>query len=81
MRYRVEIYDDVKDRDITLWSNKNLDKELLMELVFQNIRNFDGPLRAYVYDTQEKKKTAAMLLNEDIVKLYTSQMRKTLIAV
>ena len=80
MRYRVEIYDDVKARDLTIWSHKNLDKELLMELVFQNIRNFDGPLRAYVYDTKENKKTAAMLLNEDIVKMYTSQMQKPLMS-
>jgi hypothetical protein len=78
MRYRVEIYDDVKSRDLTIWSDKNLDTELLKELVFQNIRKFSGPLRAYVYDTRENKKTAAMLLDEQIVKMYTSQMNQPL---
>jgi hypothetical protein len=64
-RYRVEIYDDVKDNDLTLYSETKVDKEYLTELVFSNLRRFSGNVRAFVYDNLKKKKTTALILNRE----------------
>ena len=68
-RFRVEIYDADKNNDITIYSDQGVDKEHLTELVFSNIRNFNGKVNAYVFDTLKKKKTTAMFLNEETVEL------------
>ena len=62
-RYRVEIYDENKANDLTIYSEQGVDKEYLTELVFSNLRKFDGTIRAYVYDNLKKKKTTALILN------------------
>ena len=67
MRYRVEIFDEVKSNDLTIYSEQGVDKEYLTELVFSNIRNFDGNIKAYVYDSLRKKKTTALYLPMEIV--------------
>ena len=72
-RFRIEIYDDVKSHDLTLYSEQGIDKEHLTEIVFSNIRRFNGKIRAYVYDSVKKKKTTAMFLDEDIVSFANSQ--------
>lgn len=64
-RYRVEIYDENKANDVTIYSEQGVDKEYLTELVFSNLRNFDGTIRAYVYDNLKKKKTTALILNQE----------------
>ena len=66
-RFRVEIYDANKANDVTIYSEQGVDKEHLTELVFSNIRRFNGKVNAYVFDMQKKKKTTAMFLNEDTV--------------
>ena len=66
-RFRVEIYDANKMNDTTIYSEQGVDKEYLTELVFSNIRKFSGRVNAYVVDTQKKKKTTAMFLNEETV--------------
>ena len=66
-RYRVEIYDANKLNDVTIYSEQNVDKEYLTELVFSNIRNFSGKINAYVFDNVKKKKITAMFLDETIV--------------
>lgn len=66
-RFRIEIYDANKANDVTLYSEQGVDKEYLTELVFSNLRKFNGTVRAYVFDTLKKKKTTAMLLDESIV--------------
>ncbi len=66
-RYRVEIYDENKANDLTIYSEQGVDKEYLTELVFSNLRKFDGNVRAYVYDNLKKKKTTAVYLPEQIV--------------
>ena len=66
-RFRIEIYDANKANDLTLYSEQGVDKEYLTELVFSNLRKFNGTVRAYVFDTLKKKKTTAMLLDESIV--------------
>jgi hypothetical protein len=66
-RFRVEIYDANKANDVTIYSNSGVDKEYLTELVFSNLRNFNGKVNAYVYDSHKKNKTTAMFLDEDTV--------------
>lgn len=66
-RFRIEIYDANKANDLTLYSEQGVDKEYLTELVFSNLRRFNGKVRAYVYDNVKKKKITAMFLNEETV--------------
>ena len=66
-RFRIEIYDANKQNDLTIFSEQGIDKEYLTELVFSNLRRFNGTVRAYVFDSLKKKKTTAMFLDEEIV--------------
>lgn len=66
MRYRVEIYDEVKSNDLTIYSDTKVDKEQLDEIVYSNITGFDGNVKAFVFDTLKKKKTAAAFVPLDI---------------
>jgi len=66
-RFRIEIYDANKQNDLTIYSEQGIDKEYLTELVFSNLRRFNGTVRAYVFDSLKKKKTTAMFLDEEIV--------------
>jgi hypothetical protein len=71
-RYRVEIYDDNKANDLTIFSDEGINREYLGELVFGNIRRFAGNIRAYVYDTKQKRKTLAIYLPMEIVNRYNN---------
>ena len=62
MRYRVEIYDDVKSNDITIPMENRITIEKLKTLVKNKTHNFVGDIRAYQYDTKTNKKTCAMYL-------------------
>ena len=75
-RFRIEIYDANKANDVTIYSEQGVDKEYLTELVFSNIRNFSGKVNAYVFDSQKKKKTTAMFLDESTVAKVKSQIAK-----
>ena len=66
-RYRIEIYDDVKANDLTLYSETKVDKEYLTELVFSNLRQFSGNVRAFVFDNLKKKKTTALFLPMEVL--------------
>jgi hypothetical protein len=66
-RFRVEIYDANKMNDVTIYSEQGVDKEYLTELVISNLRNFQGQVRAYVFDNLKKKKTTALMLDENVV--------------
>ena len=68
-RFRIEIYDANKANDLTLFSDTSVDRQHLSELVFSNLRNFQGAVKAYVFDNRKKKKTAAIILDETIVSL------------
>ena len=67
MRFKIEMYDEVKANDLTIYSEQGIDKEYLTGLVFSNLRRFNGTVRAYVFDSLKKKKTTAMFLDEEIV--------------
>ena len=66
-RFRVEIYDENKKNDLTIYSEQGVDKEYLTELVFSNLRQFSGNVRAYVFDQLKKKKTTALFLPMETV--------------
>ena len=66
-RFRIEIYDEVKSNDLTLYSEQGVDKEYLTEIVFSNLRQFNGNVKAFVYDTLKKKKTTALFLPMDVL--------------
>ena len=66
-RYRVEISDANKLNDLTIYSEQGVDKEYLTELVFSNLRRFNGTVRAYVYDNLKKKKTTALFLSTEFI--------------
>jgi hypothetical protein len=78
MRYRVEIFDEYKSNDLTIYSEQGVDKEYLTEMVFSNITKFDGNIKAYVFDTLKKKKTTAMFLPMEIVTNVKSKLNNTL---
>ena len=59
MRFKIEMYDEVKANDLTIYSDEGYDNESLKELVFSNLKRFDGNVKAFVYDQQNKKKTSA----------------------
>ena len=66
-RFRVEIYDENKLNDVTIYSEQGVDKEYLTELAFSNRSNFFGDVRAYVYDTLKKTKTTALYLPSEVI--------------
>ena len=66
-RFRVEIYDENKNNDLTIYSEQGVDKEYLTELVFSNLRQFSGNVRAYVFDQLKKRKTTALYLPMETV--------------
>jgi hypothetical protein len=68
-RFRVEVYDEVKGNDLTLYFEQGVDKEYLTEIVFSNLRQFSGNVRAYVYDQLKKRKTTAIYLPMELVNL------------
>jgi len=69
-RYRIEIYDEVKSNDLTLFSDDGIDKEHLTEIVFSNLNRFSGNVKAFVYDKQKKSKTVALFLPMTTVTKY-----------
>ena len=76
-RFRIEIYDENKLNDLTLYSEQGVDKDYLTELVFSNLSQFSGRVKAYVYDELKKKKTVALLINEETVnKLKPKQLTR-----
>lgn len=77
MRYRVEIYDEVKANDLTLFSELKVDKDQLTEMVFNNLNNFDGTINAYVIDNKSKKKITALYLPMEIINTIKSKSKNT----
>jgi len=77
-RFRIEIYDEVKSNDLTIYSEQGVDKEYLTELVFSNIKNLDGNVRAFVYDSLKKKKTTALFLPIETIQFVKAMIPKKL---
>ena len=77
-RFRVEIYDENKNNDLTIYSEQGIDKDHLIELVYSNISNFDGNVRGYVFDKLKKKKTTAVYFPMEMIQLAKSKIPKKL---
>jgi hypothetical protein len=76
-RFRIEIYDENKNNDLTIYSEQGVDKEYLTEIVYSNITRFDGNVKAFVFDTIKKKKTTAMFLPMEIITSVKSKLNNT----
>ncbi|NDB58657.1 hypothetical protein EB001_09445 [bacterium] len=61
-RYRIEIFDEIRSNDLTIYSETAVDKDYLIDIVFSNLRNFQGNVSAYVFDNKIKKKTTFLSL-------------------
>ena len=77
-RFRVEIYDEVKSNDLTIYSEQGIDKDHLVELVYSNMANFDGNVRAFVFDKLKKKKTTAVYFPMEMIQSAKSKIPKKL---
>jgi hypothetical protein len=73
-RYRIEIYDEVKANDLTIYSDQGLNRQALSELVFSYAKNFQGNVKAFAFDTVTKKKTSGAYLPMDVLQLVKSKM-------
>ncbi len=73
-RYRIEIYDDIKSNDMTIYSDKMIDSEKLSELVFSNLRRFSGNVKAIAIDSTTNKKNAAAMFPLETVALFKSNI-------
>ena len=69
-RFRIEIYDEIKNNDLTFYTDDGVTREYLSELMFSNIKNFDGTIKAFVYDNKRKRKTLCLFLPMEIVTKY-----------
>ena len=73
-RYRIEIYDEIKSNDLTIYSDQGMNRQTLAELVFSYAKSFQGNVRAFAYDTVTKKKITAAYLPMDILQSIKSKM-------
>ena len=71
-RFRIEIYDEIKGNDLTIYSDEGVTREYLSQLVFANIRQFVGNVKAFVYDNKKKRKTLAIYLPMATVNKYNN---------
>jgi hypothetical protein len=73
-RFRIEIYDEVKSNDLTIYSEQGVDQEYLREIVFSNLKRFDGNVKAFVFDNVKKKKTTAIFLPMETIQFVKSML-------
>jgi hypothetical protein len=73
-RYRIEIYDDIKSNDLTMYTNKLVDSERLSQIVFSNLRRFSGNVKAFAIDSTTNKKTAAVMFPLETVAIFKSKI-------
>jgi hypothetical protein len=75
MRFKIEMYDEVKANDLTIYSDEGYDNESLKQLVFSNLKRFDGNVKAFVYDRENKKKTSAAFFPMETVNFVKSLLK------
>jgi hypothetical protein len=61
-RFRIEIFDEIKANDLTLYAEDMVDKTKLNQIVFNNLYRFKGNVRAFVYDNAKKRKVTYLVL-------------------
>ena len=74
-RFRVEIFDDIKSNDMTLYYEDMVDKNKLTQIVFNNLYRFKGNVRAFVYDNARKKKVTYLVLPFEMVSEINSKTK------
>ena len=73
-RFRIEIYDDIKANDITLYSEQGMDRENLSTLILSYVKNFQGNIKAYVFDNVKKRKIVAAYVPMELANINKSKM-------
>ena len=73
-RFLIEIYDDIKSNDITLYSEQGLDRESLSTLILSYVKNFQGNIKGYVFDNTKKKKVVAAYVPMELAQLNRSKL-------
>jgi hypothetical protein len=66
-RFRIEIFDEIKKHDLTLYSEKYVDRSKLNDVVLTNLHRFEGNVRAYVFDTVKNAKVTYLHLPYELV--------------
>lgn len=66
-RYRIEIYDEIKSNDLTIYSDQGMNRQTLSELVFSYAKDFQGNVKAFAYDTVTKKKVTGAYLPMEVL--------------
>lgn len=66
MRYRLEIYDANKSHDISIPLAESINYPKIVNMFKQNIKNFQGDVKAYVFDVKNNKKITAAYFPESI---------------
>jgi hypothetical protein len=66
MRYRLEIYDANKSHDISIPLAESINYPKIVKMFKQNVKNFEGDVKAYVFDVSNNKKIAAAYFPESI---------------
>jgi hypothetical protein len=46
-RYRIEMYDEIKSNDLTIYSDENVEREALSKILFSYLPKFNGNVKAY----------------------------------
>ena len=73
-RFRIEIYDDIKANDITLYSEQGMDRENLSTLILSYVKNFQGNIKAYVFDNVKKRKIVAAYVPMELANINKSKL-------
>lgn len=71
-RFKIEIFDEVKSNDLTLFYNDGIDREFLLEMMHLHLHKFQGNVKAFSYDLNKKKKTNAAYLPMELTQLINS---------
>lgn len=72
-RFRIEIFDDIKNNDLTIYSEKYLDRSRLNDVVLSELHRFKGSVRAYVYDMKKKAKVTYLQIPYELVSSLNSK--------
>jgi len=72
-RFKIDIYDEVKANDITLYEEEGLSKETLSQLVWSHIDQFQGNVTGVVYDLKNKKRTVACYFPMDYLEPFRNR--------
>jgi hypothetical protein len=66
-RFKVEIWDEIPQNDITVWLEEGTDARGLSEIVWSNLNKFQGNVTGVLVDTLHNKRKFACYYPMEIV--------------